>query len=124
MKSDWKKLKIADVLLAVLLLFLAALIYVLNSQDDNGSIVEIIHGKSFYRYSLFKKRIISLNTQNGVYKIRINGKKVSIIETKCRFKTCKKMGPIAKPGESMICIPNRIVVRIKGSLKKVDVICH
>jgi len=124
MRSGLKKIKIGDVLLVFLLFFLTALIYMLNPKNNSGSIVEIIHGKLFYRYSLFKKRTISLNTHNGPYKIQISGNKVSIIETKCRFKTCKKMGPIVKSGESMICIPNSIVVRIKGSLKKVDVICH
>lgn len=40
--------------------------------------------------------------------------KVRMVESPCPDKICMGMGWISQPGESIVCIPNRVVVRIVG----------
>jgi hypothetical protein len=40
--------------------------------------------------------------------------KVRLIHSPCPDLICVHMGWISKPGEMIICIPNRVVVRIEG----------
>ena len=46
---------------------------------------------------------------------------VSVKESNCGDKTCMRTGKISKRGEAIICVPNKIVVEIKGSSKESDV---
>ena len=42
----------------------------------------------------------------------IKGGKVSVTEASCKNQVCVRHGAISKSGESIVCLPNRLVVRI------------
>lgn len=46
---------------------------------------------------------------------------VSVTESGCGDKTCMRTGKISKRGEAIICVPNKVIVEIKGSSKESDV---
>lgn len=46
---------------------------------------------------------------------------VSVTESSCGDKTCMRTGKISKRGEVIICVPNKIIVEIKGSSEERDV---
>lgn len=46
---------------------------------------------------------------------------VSVTESNCGDKTCMRTGKISKRGEAIICVPNKVIVEIKGSPKESDV---
>ena len=46
---------------------------------------------------------------------------VSVKESNCGDKTCMRTGKISRRGEAIICVPNKVVVEIKGSSKESDV---
>jgi hypothetical protein len=39
---------------------------------------------------------------------------VKIVSASCKHKTCMKLGAISRPGQSLVCIPNRLRVVIEG----------
>ncbi len=41
--------------------------------------------------------------------------KVRVMESTCRDKICVRTGWIRRPGQAIVCLPNRIVVRLEGS---------
>lgn len=41
--------------------------------------------------------------------------KVRVVESTCPDKVCVRTGWISRPGQAIVCLPNRIVVRIEGS---------
>ncbi len=56
--------------------------------------------------------------RGGTVKVVVCGGSVSIPPLPkdiCPLGICSSMGPISKPGQCMICLPNRIIVRIKES---------
>ncbi len=68
--------------------------------------------------------------ENRVYNVEINGKTTNTVEIKdkrvcvlsadCPDKICVKHRKIEKSGESIICLPNRVVVSIEGEQTEVD----
>ncbi|MBQ6501978.1 MAG: NusG domain II-containing protein [Mogibacterium sp.] len=44
----------------------------------------------------------------------ISNGKVSVTEASCKNQVCVKHGIISRPGESIVCLPNRMVVRIEN----------
>ena len=52
--------------------------------------------------------------------IKIEDGSVSVIESDCPDKICKKHIPIRMSGEMIVCLPNRVVIRIEGFNEKQD----
>ena len=49
--------------------------------------------------------------------VEIKSGSVSVTEASCRNQVCVRHGAISRPGESIVCLPNRLVVTIEGSGK-------
>ena len=47
--------------------------------------------------------------------VTISGGRVSVSEASCKNQVCVKHSEISLTGESIVCLPNRLVVRIEGS---------
>ncbi|MBT9152162.1 MAG: hypothetical protein DDT35_00376 [Firmicutes bacterium] len=47
--------------------------------------------------------------------IEIDGAYIRIIASACPDKICIKMGRKSRPGEVIVCLPNRVVIRIDGN---------
>ncbi len=55
---------------------------------------------------------IDVNTQYGNNEVHIENGEVHMHESDCKDKICMKMGKISLPGDSIICLPNRLMVKI------------
>ena len=54
-------------------------------------------------------------TQYSYYNIvKISGGSVSVTAASCKNQVCVKHGQISRSGESIVCLPNRLVVRIES----------
>jgi len=119
----FKKLKIGDYVVVILITIL--ILFLFNNYIFSGSKGEYVEisGEDFKKsFSLFENRVVNVNGQLGVTKVVIKNRKVWIEESPCREKICIKMGKISKTGEQVICVPNRILVEVKGKDKSVDAV--
>ncbi|WP_055669344.1 NusG domain II-containing protein [Desnuesiella massiliensis] len=57
----------------------------------------------------------TVKNEYGINVIQVKDNKVAIIEADCPDKVCEKPGFIQKPGETLVCLPHRLVVEIKGN---------
>ena len=44
----------------------------------------------------------------------VPGKGIHILETNCPKKTCQHQGWARRPGETIVCLPNRLVIETQG----------
>jgi hypothetical protein len=51
----------------------------------------------------------------GASTVEVAGKRIRMKEASCPEHLCVRQGWIEKPGESIICIPGEIVIRIEGA---------
>ncbi len=66
------------------------------------------------RYPLNGEREISAPGPLGKTHIKIAGGKVWVVDSPCPHKLCVKMGKRGRAGEVIVCVPNRVIVRVEG----------
>ncbi|WP_236914706.1 NusG domain II-containing protein [Clostridium sp. Cult2] len=66
-------------------------------------------------------KTIPVETEYGYNLIEIDDEKVRVIEADCPDQLDVKQGYISKVGEVIVCLPNRLVIEIKGIDDEVDI---
>ena len=103
-------------ILAVVVMALATLIAFLPGKNaGQEGIVQIWQdGKLKGEYALMSEERI---TVSGDYRndILIENGRVCIVESDCPGADCMHSGWISAPGRSIVCLPNRVEVRITGT---------
>jgi len=59
-------------------------------------------------------RIINIQGEKGKVIIEVKDGRVRAVESSCFQKICVNTGWIDKPGQNIICLPNRVLVIIEG----------
>lgn len=103
--------RIWDVVLIVLLLLLVALTLYFSLAPRSGGEAEVyLNGDLVATMPL---------TQEGEWicdhlKVVVSNGTVRVVDADCPDKICMKRGEISRAGESIVCLPNRVVVVISG----------
>lgn len=58
------------------------------------------------------ERSFSVDGYQGKSYLEIQGYRVRMVDSACPDKLCVRTGWISRPGESIVCLPNRVVVEI------------
>jgi len=109
-----KGIIIIAVLLAVLVIF-AVIFY---STRRTGNMVIISHnGKVTGRYALSDDREIRIKDTGGKVTnvVCIRNGQVYMKEADCPDQICVHQGRKSKDGESITCLPNKVVVEVRGA---------
>lgn len=105
-----KKL-LADVALILSLIIVAlVLFFALRPKDEGNFAVVEIDGKEVASYSLEKDGVYSLN--NGTNTLVIQNGYAMVSEANCPDKICVKQGRIKYQGQTIVCLPNKLMVKI------------
>lgn len=101
-----------------------------NATGYNDKYISIqVNGKE-YKKIIFDKSVIGktipIETQFGYNLVEIGDGNVRVIEASCPDELDVKQGYISSPGEIIVCLPNRLIIEIKGSseIREVDYISH
>ena len=65
-------------------------------------------------YKLSEDRTIAIKRGNKLNIVKIKHGSVTMAEASCNNQVCVKHKSISKTGESIICLPNKVVVAISG----------
>ncbi|MBC7319851.1 NusG domain II-containing protein [bacterium] len=104
-------------LLVFSIIFFIILFTYLSSKFYNlrGDTVLIqVNGRDSLRLSISENKIVEVSGPLGVSIIEINNGKVRMLSSPCPDKLCVKEGYINKSGQVIVCVPNRIVIKIEG----------
>ena len=110
-----------DIILILVLILVSIVIYIGYSfLAVNGSIVRIYVNKEFYEeLDLSVNQTKKISSEYGTNIIIIKDNKVFVKSASCDNQICVNHKAISNSNESIICIPNRLVVRIEESDNKV-----
>lgn len=65
---------------------------------------------------------LTVKTKDGHFnKIIIEKDKIRITDADCPDRVCVKTGPIAQPGDTVVCLPHKLIVTIEGNKTKSEV---
>lgn len=120
-----KKWDIILIVLMVIISFIPEVIFLANGKMDYDSkYIEIqVDGKIDKKIPLLegnKEQIIDIKSKDGMNTIKIIDGKVEMIEADCSDKVCINFGAISKVGETIVCLPHKVVVSIKGQADSSD----
>ncbi len=111
LRRPFRLFRIWDVLLILVLLVLVGLTIYFALAPRDGAFAEIyVDGKLYKRVSLSNDTTIQLEHLT----VEVANGKVRVIDADCPDKICEKRGTIGKVGQSVVCLPNRVVVKITG----------
>ena len=110
-------LKKADILLiGALLLAIGALFLLLRTGGGKGETVRVeINGETVDEFPLAADTVRRYTDGRGGFNvIQTENGAVSVSESNCPGQTCVRCRAIGRSGESIICLPHRLVVSIVG----------
>jgi len=110
-------LVIGDIVVGVIILFFPAIYFFTNYAEYGQSNQVLISTDN--KNELFSLVNDTEIIRNNV-KIIINSKKVVVAASSCQNKICIKTGSIKIPGQLIVCVPNRVVIKIVSNKKKFD----
>lgn len=100
---------------AVLMCSVIAALCVSSAQKKDGEKVRItIDGEIYGEYSLSENRTITMEERLGYNRLIIEKGSAYMAEADCADQYCVAYKPISKSGETIICLPHRLVVEVTG----------
>lgn len=124
-------IKKADVLLGLfLILTCLASLLLLGKTGMAGSTVHVtVDGKPYGSYDLAEDRQIEIKQESdgqphrNVIEIKDGG--VAMVKSDCKNQVCVHEGRIKKSNQTIVCLPNHVVVTISGGdTGGIDAISH
>ena len=115
-------------LIRVLLFFLFLLFFSLTGfifvgrlMPAGETVIVEVNGKTVYKLALSEDRIVDVKGPIGITKVEVKDGRVRVLYSPCPEKIGMKQGWIRRG--VIICVPNRVVVSIKGGkVRGVDAI--
>ena len=114
-KFSWK-----EALLLVLVLVVAAGVYLYAKTRPKGAEAVIEQDGEVYRRVVLAdlKEPLTLEVNGAVIEIDKDG--AHFVSSPCPDKICVNKGIIKRAGESAVCLPQRVSVRIEGGDSEID----
>lgn len=101
----------------VLLLLLIVIIFFLFKSSNKGNVANIYYNDELIKtISLDIDDIYTVNGYNGEVVIEVKDNKVRVIEEVSNRNLCSKQGY----GEVIVCLPNRIVIKVEKKDNELD----
>ncbi len=111
------KIKIRNDIILVVAILLSSLILLLvfkNGLKSGDRVVVSVDGKLVYSLPLNEYTEKTVLTELGENKILIQNGTARVIDANCRDKICVGHKEISKIGETIVCLPHKLVVEIEG----------
>lgn len=118
-----KKIKRDIMLIATLIIVCVAAFLIINFvvKKDGITAAVKVDGNIVYMLPLDKNASVTVEGyQGGSNTVVIENGTVYMKEADCPDKLCEKTGKISKNGETIVCLPHRVVVEIQGGEGNVD----
>ena len=113
------------IFISFLALFCIAIcVWVYSGGNVEGSnIVITVDGKEYGKYSLLEEQTITIKEGDKINVIEIKAGKATMKEASCPDHLCVNQNDISYDKESIICLPNKVVISVISDVESdVDII--
>lgn len=104
--------------LAFIGLIIGGFIFVTSKSGEN--VVVKVDSEVVKTLPLSVDVTYEIKTKSGENTVVIKDHKAYISSATCPDKLCMKMGKIDKSGQSIVCLPNRVIIQIEGKESDID----
>lgn len=118
-------------LILISVLLVAALVFLVprwlggddseNNHNNPLTAKITVDGELFKTVELTKEeQIIEINTDHGKNVLKVYDYGIEMIESDCPDKVCLVFGFVDNTNESIVCLPNKVLVEVEGTSEGVD----
>lgn len=93
------------------MVLIAFLLFKSGLKSGNRAVV-LVNGEKVSSFDLNKETTKTIETPNGTNTIKTGDGRLSITSADCRDKICVNHKPISNVGETIVCLPHKLVVEI------------
>ena len=91
-------------------------------RQDGGTVIVEQNSQETARYPLSEDRTVRIEGAGGYNFLVIEGGEVWLSEADCPNLLCVKTGRIRYAGQSIVCLPHKLAVRITGGASSLDAV--
>lgn len=94
---------------------------------DGERVVITVDKKEYaiYNFSDIKgEKVVDIETEFGSNRVLIKENSVCVTDASCPDKLDVKAGEISKTNQVIVCLPNKLMIEIKGGERKVDKVTY
>ncbi len=104
------------ILIVALLLFGGAYLVMTGMSNEGGLATVSVNGTVVYELPLNQNTELTVDGFDGGYNIlRIENHKVEVVSSDCPDGTCMHQKSISLNGESIVCLPHRVVITVSSN---------
>lgn len=100
-------------IVALLLLITAAALGMFLFRTEGDTVIVTVDGQAWGEYPLNENREIEIRNGDGYNLLVIEGGRAYVRQASCPDGICSSHRPIGLDGESIICLPNKVVVEVR-----------
>ena len=101
-------------IVAVLAISLISFAAIKMTQKDGKEVIVTVEGKEVYKTSIKKDQIYQIPEKNGTNVMQIKDGKVTMKKADCKDQICADHKAIEKSGETIVCLPHKVVIEIRS----------
>jgi hypothetical protein len=123
LKRDFTRLTVLDLLLIVALLALPGWALIRSWRASGAQPVAHIYqnNRLLGVYQLDRDQTIVIGDRARPHmKIEVHNGAVRVAESDCPKGVCKHVGWVRTPGRSIVCVPNRVLIELRGEHLRYD----
>jgi hypothetical protein len=115
-------LKIGDILLMAMILLFAIVLFLLPFFAEDATTAEIVIAESgeVKTIPLDKNQTYAITARGVTLTVCVEDGKVFVSHSDCRDGICRNTPPISRAGQTIVCAPAGVVVRVTGKEAVVD----
>lgn len=111
-----------DIVVILVIFTLTAVIYTGYRvyMGNNAEYAEVLYNGNTIKKLPLNKDTVYIPDENKNIIIEIKNNKIHIKESDCPDKICVNTGWLSAPGQTAVCLPNKMSVVVKGKSSDVD----
>jgi hypothetical protein len=119
----FKKLDIVIIAVLLIISFIPEIVFGISvGRNYNDTYAEItVNGELYSKIPLSDHKgeeYVDISIDGHKNKILIEDDTIRMIEADCHDSLCIYQGKISKVGQSLVCLPNKVMVEIKGKIEE------
>lgn len=114
----------ADIILAIVLIAagFAMSFFLAFGKDDGAQVTATVAGETYGVYALDQDQKVTIRQGSHVNVFELKDGSARMIQANCHGHDCMQEGAIAKSGETIVCLPHKIVLEVTGGEEAFDVV--
>ena len=102
-----------DLLLIVILLAAGGCLLFFRNRQESGTVIRIYSDNELLtELPLDRDDTFTVSTDLGTNKIIVENGRAYVTDADCPDRICEQMGLISKPGETIVCLPHKLIVEV------------